>query len=297
MIGLIGMLVVSAGWFAWDRLARTPSVRDNAPSWSPDSRRIVFASERPDGTHDIFAMNTDGSNPTPVVTNPADDDLPAVSPDGRQVAFDSNREGGDYEIFVMNLDRPQLRRLTKNPARDTSPVWSPDGRHLAFLSDRGGAKATDLFVMHADGSNVERLTTTGGVSSPQYSSDGTRIAFVVGGDIDVVDLSTRAVHQITQDPNHGTHPAWSPDSTQIAFMAWRHGRSQIFRMNADGSDQRAVVMLPSGSAVDPRWSPDGRSIAFVQTQEAAPDVLPDPKLSRAIYTVDIASGRVTRLSR
>jgi Tol biopolymer transport system component len=57
------------------------------------------------------------------------------------------------------------------------------------------------------------------------------------------------------------------------------------------------VTLATGSAIDPRWSPDGQTIAFVQVPEATPESPQDSKQPRAIYTVDVASGKVTRLSR
>jgi Tol biopolymer transport system component len=102
---------------------------------------------------------------------------------------------------------------------------------------------------------------------------------------------------LTQDPDNGMYPTWSPDGQQIAFMSWRNGRTQIFTMTADGTEQKPLVTLASGSAIDPRWSPDGHHIAFVQVSEPTPESPQDSKQSRAIYTVEIASGKVTRLSR
>ena len=297
LLGAAAVLVVSVGWFAWDRLSHTPPVRDGSPSWSADGKRVVFYSERSEGHGDIFAMNADGSGLTSLVQNPADDGSPAMSPDGRQMAFDTDRDG-NFEIYVVNLDKTQLRRLTKNPARDVSPAWSPDGKSIAFMSDRASpGQGFDVYTMAADGSNVERQTTTGSSWFPQFSPDGRKLAFHVGRDVNVLDLATHAMTPLTQDPNNGMYPSWSPDGQQIAFMSWRSGRTQIFTMTAEGKDQKPVVTMPSGSAIDPRWSPDGRHIVFVQVPEATPESPQDSKLARAIYTVEVTSGKVTRLSR
>ena len=298
LLGAAAVIVVSVGWFAWDRLSHTPPVREGAPAWSADGKRIVFYSERGESSGDILAMNADGSGLVSLVQNPADDGSPAVSPDGRRLAFDTDRDG-NFEIYAVNLDKTQLRRLTKNPARDVSPAWSPDGKTIAFMSDRATpGKGFDVYTMAAaDGSNVERVTTTGSAWFPQFSPDGKMLAFHVGRDVNVLDLTTKVMTPLTQDPANGMYPSWSPDGQQIAFMSWRNGRTQIFTMTADGKDQKPLVTLASGSAIDPRWSPDGRHIVFVQVPEATPESPQDSKLPRAIYTVEIASGKVTRLSR
>lgn len=298
LLSASAVIVVSVGWFAWDRLSHTPPVREGAPAWSADGKSIVFYSERGESNGDILMMNADGSGLTSLVQNPADDGSPAVSPDGRRLAFDSDRDG-NFEIYVVNFDKTQLKRLTKNPARDVSPAWSPDTKTIAFMSDRATpGKGFDVYTMAAaDGTHVERLTTTGSSWFPQFSPDGKKLAFHVGRDVNVLDLTTKVMTPLTEDPDNGMYPSWSPDGQQIAFMSWRNGRTQIFTMTADGKDQKPLVTLASGSAIDPRWSPDGRHIVFVQVPEATPESPQDSKLPRAIYTVEIASGKVTRLSR
>jgi hypothetical protein len=68
-------------------------------------------------------------------------------------------------------------------------------------------------------------------------------------------------------------------------------------MAADGSDPQVLVSMPRGGAIDPRWAPDGTRIAFVFLPAVPADgTMPEGADRQAIYTIEIASGRVTRVS-
>ena len=68
-------------------------------------------------------------------------------------------------------------------------------------------------------------------------------------------------------------------------------------MNTDGTDQRLLVRMRSGSALDPRWSPAGDRIVFVHVPETSVHDQQSSGQSREIYVVDVATGQLTRLSR
>lgn len=69
----------------------------------------------------------------------------------------------------------------------------------------------------------------------------------------------------TQD----TSPRWSPDGTRLAFVSARDGaKPQLYVIQRDGGEARCLTSLPHGVS-DPAWSPDGRSIAFLARMNAA----------------------------
>jgi Tol biopolymer transport system component len=218
----------------------------------------------------------------------ADEGYPSWSPDGRTIAFDSDRDG-NFEIFAMDADGGRVRRLTSHPARDVSASWSPDGKTVAFMSDRDGG--FDVYLMNADGSNPRRATTTGTSWFPVWSPDSTRLAFHVGRDVHTMRADGGELTRLTTDPDNGMYPSWAPDGTRLAFMSWRSGRTELYVMNADGSDQRKLTTMERGDAIDPRWSPDGTRIAFVHMPEGMNGA------QRAIYVVDSDGANVTRISR
>jgi Tol biopolymer transport system component len=236
----------------------TAHVRDGSPAWSPDSSRIAFYSER-DGNAEIYVMQADGSRQTRLTHHPADEGYPSWSPDGRTISFDSDRDG-DFEIYAMDADGSNVRRLTRHPARDVSASWSPDGTRIAFMSDRNGD--FDVYVMQADGSKPTRVTTQGTNWFPLWSPDGGRLAIHVERDVHTLRADGSDLKRLTTDPDNGMYPSWSPDGRRIAFMSWRRGASEVFVMNADGSNQQPLIWFDEGDAIDPRWSPDGSKIVF-----------------------------------
>jgi dipeptidyl aminopeptidase/acylaminoacyl peptidase len=133
------------------------------PAFSPDGRKIVFASRR-DGNEEIYVMNADGSNQKRLTTTRGDDNRPCFSPDGRKIAFTTNRHGNE-EIYLMNADGTEQTRLTRSSRQDFSPCFSPDGSKIAFASDRVSSEEYEIYVMNADGSNPTRLTNSRGTDA------------------------------------------------------------------------------------------------------------------------------------
>ncbi|HJU64082.1 MAG TPA: hypothetical protein VJ596_00335 [Gemmatimonadaceae bacterium] len=77
-----------------------------APFFTPDGRRIIFASNHTDPrsrNFDLYLVNLDGSGLEPVTTHPEFDSFPMFSPDGRYLVWASNRNAarrGDTNIFI-----------------------------------------------------------------------------------------------------------------------------------------------------------------------------------------------------
>jgi TolB protein len=92
------------------------------PAWSPDGKKIAFASME-DG--EIYAMNVDGSGRTRLTDIPSYEHWPPTwSPDGKRIAFTSEDKEGS-EIYVMNSDGSGLTKLTDTLAEDFYPAWRP----------------------------------------------------------------------------------------------------------------------------------------------------------------------------
>ena len=228
-------------------------------AWSPDGRRLAFASGR-EGNPEVYVMNADGSRQRRLTRNAAPSYELAWSPDGRRIAFLSRRDDNS-EIYVMNADGGGLRNLTRDPAGDSTFAWSPDGRKIAFMSKRDGT--WDIHLMNADGSGLRNLTRhPASDSAPAWSPDGRKIAFGRDGEIHLMNADGSGLRNLTRHPASDSAPAWSPDGRKIAF-----GRDgEIYVMNADGRSLRRLTRNPASDG-SPVFSPDGRKIAFTTRRD------------------------------
>ena len=145
--------------------------KDYGATWSPDSRQLVFLSER-DGNPDVYVIERDSLDELCAgkkgvrseayqltETDETESDV-SWSPDGKWLLFVSERDG-NKEIYVMEASGNKQTRLTYNEIPDYQPVWSPDGRKIVFVSELDGD--SDIFMMNDKGEDQIRLTNNDGM--------------------------------------------------------------------------------------------------------------------------------------
>jgi TolB protein len=190
-------------------------------TWSPDATNLAFSSGRPpDYIHDIYTMNSDGSNQINLTHTPDLNEMhPDFSLDGSQICFSRDSHGRPKPapgIFVMNADGSDPSLLAGEHLAGQCD-WSPDGTKIAFYREAGVHGNPDVFVMNADGRGQTNLT--------------------------------RSNSEMELDPD------WSPDGARITFESDRNGDFEIYTMDPDGSD---VAQATTNSGVpdhDPNWQP------------------------------------------
>jgi len=134
-------------------------------SFGPDGKHIVYRSLGPT-EQGLRIMNLEDHS-VKVLTSEWDN-FPVWSPRGDTIAF-IRRTGNDFQIFTVHPDGTGLTQLTHTKGNEAHLAWSPDGERLLFTSSRMGFKDEapllgepqpygEIFVMNADGTNVEQLT-------------------------------------------------------------------------------------------------------------------------------------------
>lgn len=131
---------------------------DLSPSWSPSGRELAFTSDRSGGPQ-IFLMSGDGSNVRRLTFEEDYNAAPAWSPRGNWIAYVCRTPKKDYKLCLITPDGQKRVQLTAGPGVDDSPSWSPDGRHIVFSSTADGK--SQLYMINADGKDLERITFTG----------------------------------------------------------------------------------------------------------------------------------------
>jgi len=171
---------------------------DAEASYSPDGKRVAFASNRrayggrmsaaerkmfehdPASMMDIYHMNADGSGVERLTAAPGYDGGPFFSADGRHITWRRFAlNGASAEIYTMDLATRTEKRLTNMRHMSWAPYFHPSGDYLIFASNQQGYANFELFIVDAAGKKPPaRVTFTDGFDGlPVFSPDGGRLSW------------------------------------------------------------------------------------------------------------------------
>ena len=264
------------------------------PAWSPDGSRIAFLSDHPesDGSFyiKVYTITADGTELKNLTHDGINAASPIWSPDGTKILFVSWYEAPYQAIKVMNSIGNDQEYLTLENGCSFHPIWSPDGTKIMFVSLPNLERASEIFEMNADGSQLSQLTDTiEWEDDLAWSPNGTKITFTSELDensgIYVMNSDGSQPIRLTNSNGDDREPVWSPDGTKIAYVSDRDGNAEIYVMDSDGTHQLNLTHN-IGDDFSPKWSPNGTKIAFVTNRDN----------DNEIYVMNSDGSQPTRLT-
>ncbi|MBV8811451.1 MAG: PD40 domain-containing protein [Acidobacteriaceae bacterium] len=228
------------------------------PSASPDGHIVAFTTYA-NGYPAIQMMSLDSGRRLTFYNQRASmNAFVTFTPDSKRIIFSSTAGWGPAQLYMANVNGSGLRRITSSGAIEVEAKINPKtGTDLVDVSGRGGLP--QVYHMNLDGADIQRLSPgTGEATNPSWSPGGDHIAFAWtkgfepgNYNIFIMDVASRQVTQLTANEGRNENPTWAPDGAHIVYASTRGGRSQIWVMNADGTNKHELTQV--GSNEKPVW--------------------------------------------
>ncbi len=254
-----------------NRPLTTGNTSDNSPQWSPDGKKLLFKSNM-DGEMRLYLMWLD-SRQSLVVSN--SNDLPGAvswSPDSKFIAFSK---------FVIKENASPL----KMPKKPEGAKWNEAPKYITDMNYRADGAGylksgnTQLFVVSIDGHTPRQLTFTDfDHGAPIWGKDGKSLFFSanlgedhelnpMNSEIHKLNIEDGTITTLTTRQGPDSDPNLSADGKKIAYLGFDdrlqgYQLSQLYIMNADGSDSRNISENFDRDISDISWDKNGDGLYF-----------------------------------
>jgi tricorn protease len=289
------------------------SGNDEVLYWTPDGKRVLFASARGPGAWDspLYTVGVEGDLPKPVELGSGAAGM--YSQDGALLAFNRTRYpdpkrhyrgSNNADVWVMNVKQNTFTQLTdlrledyKSAVHDANPMFGADGM-IYFQSERDGI--FNIWKVNPRGGAPVQVTrhTRGGVRFPAISPDGKTITYSNEFDLWVLPVDRAQPRRLAVDlgyvidrtltetvtvENSTDTFSPSPNGSYLAVST----RGEIFVVpTEEGVGEKRRITESAWRQSTPLYSPDGRYMAY----------LSDESKEEEVWVTDLRSGDRRKLT-
>jgi TolB protein len=222
----------------------------DSPSWLPGGHALLYTSWM-NGNTEIYEHNLATGSRRIFAGYPGSSFSAEVSPNGQMVAMILSK-GGSPNLYVCNMDGTQLKQLTHTREEDSSPCWSSDSREICFACRSGRAMLQKISVNGGPVVAVHAGGAYGNLTAPDWSPDGSKIAFTTGSrpfSIWVMPAAGGAADRLVT----GEDPCWAPNSRTIIFTQERNDKRVLCLLDVPTKHVKDVRQI-LGSCSEPSWA-------------------------------------------
>ena len=230
-----------------------------------------------------------------VTVNRKDQELDIILVSSKDGSVVRNLTGG----FDKDLGFDHLVQMGVDQAANPWMTWSPKGDRLAYFVRT--EKERTLIIQNVLTRDIEEripMKTVDEPESPSFSPDGHSVAFDAlrnaVGDIFTLNLDTKVVTNLTEDPFGDRAPSYSPDGKFLIYTARVSGNDKLFRLELD-TKKKTQITFGTQDETGVQFI-DENTIVFGSTA-TDPAVPLEPEVARNgnilnIWTLDLKSGEL-----
>jgi Tol biopolymer transport system component len=211
--------------------------------WSPDGKSLAFATAGQKQS-ELWLMDITIGQSRSIFSGPSTIQILGW-PEGVNI-YILLEQGDGQVVYRVNVDGSEKSQSAQLAREVIDVAMSPDGTQIVFSSIGADGNAEGFWILTVNDSR-KRILMPNAASSPAWSPDGRRIAFVYTGenndlDIYVISAVGSGLMDVTNHADFADDsPVWSPDGARLAFVA------RTFTKDGFGADDQIYVVDVPGT--------------------------------------------------